>query len=186
MKPPLSQGRPDDFQSPKEAILPLLPYLNKEWTIWECASGKGNLSKALRERGFIVKDTDVLDGLDFLGNTDGIYFDCIITNPPYSLKEKFLEKCYKLGKPFALLMPLTALESEKRQKMFRKYGINLLIPNKRYNFETPSGKGSGSWFATAWFCHGLNIPNNLNFVDLTLFTQPTKQQDSTKTNEVGV
>ena len=98
-------------------------------------------------------------------------YDCIVTNPPYSLKEEFLKRCYELGKPFALLMPLTALESEKRQKLYRKYGIQLIIPNKRFNFETPSGKGGGSWFATAWFTWGLNLPKDLMFVKLTSNTR---------------
>lgn len=82
-------------------------------------------------------------------------------------KEKFLERCYELGKPFALLMPLTALESKKRQTLFRKHGIQLIIPDKRINFETPSGKGSGAWFLTAWFCYGLNLPKDINFVTLS-------------------
>ena len=68
-------------------------------------------------------------------------------------------------------MPLTALESEKRQKLYRKYGIQLIIPNKRFNFETPAGKGGGSWFATAWFTWGLNLPKDLMFVKLTSNTR---------------
>ena len=162
----MKKGSPDDFQTPPIALQPLIPFLNKEWTIWECATGKGNLSRELMKKGFEVIETDILGGnFDFL-TQKAEQFDCIITNPPYSLKEKFLERCYELRVPFALLMPLTALESEKRQKLFRKHGIQLIIPNKRFNFETPSGKGSGSWFATAWFTWGLNLPNDLNFVEL--------------------
>lgn len=93
-------------------------------------------------------------------------FDIIVTNPPYSLKDKFLERCFELGNPFCLLLPLTALESEKRQKLFRKHGIQLIIPNKRFNFETPSGKGSGSWFCSAWFTWGLNLSKELNFIEI--------------------
>ena len=33
-------------------------------------------------------------------------------------------------------------------------------------FETPSGNGKGSWFATAWFTWGLNIGQQLTFVKL--------------------
>ena len=53
-------------------------------------------------------------------------------------------------------------------KLYKKYGIQLIIPNKRINFETPSGKGSGSWFATAWFCFGLNLPKDLMFIELNI------------------
>jgi len=157
-----SVGRPDDFQTPESALDILVPYLNKKWVIWECASGKGNLIRGFKKMGFKVIGTD--KEFDFTKNSLRKSYDAIITNPPYSIKEKFLERCYELRKPFALLMPLTALESEKRQKLFRKYGVQLIIPNKRINFETPSGKGSSSWFATAWFTLGLNLAEDLTFV----------------------
>ncbi len=63
-------------------------------------------------------------------------------------------------------MPLTTLEGKKRGELYRQYGIQLLIPNKRINFITPSGEGSGSWFQTAWFTWKLNLPKDLMFVDL--------------------
>ena len=52
-------------------------------------------------------------------------------------------------------------------KLYSKHGIQLIIPNKRINFVTPSGKGSGAWFQVAWFCWGLNLPKDLNFVKLS-------------------
>jgi len=163
-----SNGRPDEFYTPKEAIQPLLPFLKKGWTIWECAWGKGSLAKHLKENK--EKDLKVI-GLveDFLNSEwENKNWDCIVTNPPYSLKEKFLRKCYELGKPFALLLPLTALEGKRRGELYRKYGIQLIIPNKRINFITPSGKGSGAWFQVAWFCWKLNLPKDLMFVELNL------------------
>jgi hypothetical protein len=75
-------------------------------------------------------------------------------------------RAYNLNVPFAFLMPLTALEGKKRGELYRKFGIQLIIPNKRVNFITPSGKGSGAWFQVAWFCWKLNLPNQLNFVEL--------------------
>jgi hypothetical protein len=158
-------GRSDEFGTPKEAIRPLLPYLKRDWIIWECAWGKGSLAKHFEEEGFNVvgnNNDDFLDGLDVYRDK----FNCIVTNPPYSKKEEFLRTAFKIGKPFAFLMPLTTLEGKKRGELFRKHGIQLIIPNKRFNFETPSGKGSGSWFATAWFCYGLNLPKDLNFIEV--------------------
>src|SRR3990167_10448344 len=151
-------GRSDEFQTPKEALDPLLPYLKKGWVIWECAWGKGSLAEGLRGKGFKV--TGIL-------NTDFLFcnltnVDCLITNPPYSKKYEFLKKAYELGKPFAFLLPITALEGKKRGELYRKYGIQLIIPNKRINFITPSGRGSGSWFQVAWFCYKLNLPNDLD------------------------
>jgi len=165
MKPPLKQGMTNDFQTPPEALNPLLPYLKKDWLIWECACGKGNLVEGLNERGFLTIGTDILSGYDFL-KWQPKKFDCIITNPPFSLKQEFLERCYCLKKPFALLLPLTTFETQKRQKLFKKYGLEVIFLSKRINFETPSGKGSGSWFATAWFTNWLNIGKQFVFTEI--------------------
>jgi hypothetical protein len=160
---PLKKTYSDDFQTPSEALDYLLPYLRRDWIIWECAMGKGNLVKALREKGFTVIGTDILQGYDFLKWTPE-RFDCIVTNPPYSLKNEFLERCYELRKPFALLLPLTTLETRRRQRLFKEYGVEIIVLPRRINFETPSGKGSGSWFAVAWFTNWLNIGMQLVFV----------------------
>jgi len=205
MKPPLNPVSSNDFQTPPYALLPLLKYLKKEWTIWECAEGKGNITQELFSLGYNVIGSDVVErkvtfkrnlkeigknpsetnnisesysGKDFLKwqpsklKESNLFpnqmtdYDCIITNPPYSLKQQFLKRCYELGKPFALLLPLTTFETGKRQELFKKYGLEVIMFDKRINFETPSGKGSGSWFATAWFTNGLNLEKELYFVKL--------------------
>jgi len=165
MKPPLKNDGSDDFQTPKEALFPLIPYLKKEWIIWECACGTGNLVNGLKEFGFEVIGTDIKIGYDFLKWQPENY-DCIITNPPYSLKQEFLKRCYQLKKPFALLLPLTTFETPKRQSFFKKYGVQVIFFDKRINFYTPSGVGSGSWFASAWFTNNLELKCDLNFIEL--------------------
>ena len=162
MKPPLKTNAPNDFQTPPEALIPLLPYIRREWIIWECASGNGNLVNELTRCGFSTLGTDIKQGWDFLQDTP-FEFDCIITNPPYSLKQEFLQRCYELQKPFALLLPLTTFETKKRQELFIKNGLEVIFLPKRINFETPDGNGKGSWFATAWFTSGLNIGKEMNF-----------------------
>ena len=169
MKPPLAKGRPDDFQTPPIALKPLYPYLPKNWTIWEPAAGKRNLVHELAHRKYKVIGTDVIDkpAHDFLDGEPGIKWDCIITNPPFSLKQPFLERCYRLGKPFALLLPLTTFETAKRQKLFKEYGLEVILFDKRVNFETPNNvANSSSWFATAWFTHGLGVGQQLSFEQL--------------------
>jgi hypothetical protein len=159
--PPKKSGSPDDFYTPDEAIAPLLPYLKKEWNIWECASGTGNIVNYLMGGGFNVFGTDIKTGEDFITSSRDD-FDCIVTNPPYSLKDKWLEKCFYLKRPFALLLPLTALEGKKRQELYRKFGIQVILFNKRIQFI----KGKGNWFSSVWITHGLNLPKELTFVEL--------------------
>jgi len=162
MKPPSRQGSPDDFQTPPEALVPLLPYIPKDWVIWECAQGFGWLTKGLIFNGYKVIGSDILTGQDYrMWQPDE--WDIAVTNPPYAIKQQFLERAYMLGKPFAFLLPLTTFETGKRQMLFDKYGLEVIFLDKRINFRTPSGKGSGSWFATAWFTNGLNIGKQMTF-----------------------
>ena len=64
------------------------------------------------------------------------------------------------------MLPLTILETAKRQYLFKTYGVEIILFDRRINFETPSGKGSGSWFASCWITWKLNIGKELNFVKL--------------------
>jgi len=165
MKPPLLKGNSNDFQTPPISLEPLYKYLKPKSVIWECAAGKGNLVEELEKNNFEVIATDILTGENFM-TYEPEYYDYIITNPPYSIKGEFLSRVYELGKPFAFLLPLTTFETSKRQELFKKYGLEVILFDKRINFETPSGKGGGSWFATAWFTNGLNIGKELNFEKL--------------------
>lgn len=145
-------GNLDCCQTPAYALTPLLPYIPQSWRVWECAAGEGRLVVALRSHGYTVEASDVLDGQDFF-RYEPAAWDCIVTNPPYSIKYKWLARCYTLGKPFALLLPVEVLGSGKAQSMFAHYGSEVLLLNKRVNFKMPNAgwAGTGAQFPTAWF-----------------------------------
>ena len=166
--PPLCRNGSDDYQTPPGTVLPLLPYL-PAGTIWECACGKGYLVEGLRQAGRRVIATDKKDGKNFL-TWQPPDWHCLVTNPPFSLKNEFLARAYDLGKPFAFLLPLTALESPSRQSLFRRNGIQVMVLDKRINFENPNQTASHPWFPVAWFCWRLDLPEQLTFVDQTRTT----------------
>jgi hypothetical protein len=147
----MGKNHSDELYTPDSVIDLLLPFISKEKTIFECAVGSGKLRDKMIKEGYSVISSDSF----FTENPD---YDILITNPPYSLKDKFLEEAYKRGKPFALLLPITALEGIKRQSLYKKYGIEILFPKRRTDF---NGKGS-PWFYTAWFCWKL-LPKELNY-----------------------
>lgn len=150
----------DRCSTPAYALDPLLPYLDPSWTIWECAAGEGNLAKALRAHGFRVIATDLLtegigDGVDGgrnLFHWQPPYFDAIVTNPPYSVKFDVYARCYALGKPFALLLPVETLGVGAAQRLYKRYGHEQLLLDKRVNFKMPQrGWSEKNWRSTAWF-----------------------------------
>lgn len=145
----------DECYTPIEALKPLLAVLPKDMVYYDCTSGlSSSIVDFLNDNGFTCKASE---GRDFL--TDSFQdYDCIITNPPYSKKDKFIEKCYSTGKPFALLLPVSSLQGVKRGSMFDIKGIELLVLNKRIDF---TGKKSPH-FGVAWFCKDL-LPTTIMF-----------------------
>jgi hypothetical protein len=169
-------GPNDEYYTPIGAVKMIIPYIPKQVrTIWECTAIKeSRIVEVLRYHGYEVIPSHIDNGKDFLTYEPDDY-DMTITNPPYSLKDKFLKRAFELKKPFMFLLPITTLEGKNRNKMFRENGIQLLIPDIRFSFT--SGEGSGAWFQTSWFTHGLRLKNDLIFV-------PVNDKEHSPVNEL--
>lgn len=170
-------GLSDKCQTPPYALEPLLPWLDKRWTIWEPACGEGLLAQGLRDNGFLhVIETDIepvnmsFSSIDFLNDPSPLALDCIVTNPPYSFPASvnFIRHCYELGKPFALLMKVSTLGLSSAQKLFDTHGVEIILLDKRVNFKMPlkGWDGDGSHFSVAWFTWGLNIGETLTYGEI--------------------
>jgi len=158
----------DDYQTDPDALSILVPHLKPSWVVWECAAGEGALVGGLSRIGFQVIQSDIKTGCDFLTWIPPGEWDCIVTNPPFSLKNEFLARCYELGHPFALLLPLNGLESKDRQRHFRKYGIQLIVPDRRIQYHPPGNlSGQGASFLGVWFTWGLELSQDILFKVLT-------------------
>ncbi len=149
------RGPYDELNTPPEALTPLLRHLPLPWVIWEAAPGPGNLARALEDCGWKVSfDQEA----DFLTSTPfGMWWDCIVTNPPFSKKIEFLTRCEELEMPWALLLPVTTLGVRKCQPHLE--GAEIIFLPRRIDF---TGK-KAPWFAVAWFTKGLNIGKQLVF-----------------------
>jgi hypothetical protein len=96
-------GNKDNWQTPKIAVDYLRPYIpEKVHVVWEPACGELRIVKALVKYGYKVIATDIDAGQDYFQKYPLVDFDVIITNPPYSLTDKWLERSFFIGKPFAL------------------------------------------------------------------------------------
>ena len=146
----------DECYTPFEAIEPILEYLNKSKVYYECSSWiSSNIIDYLRDNWYnIISSWD----RDFLEDDIPEWIDIILTNPPYSKKDKFIERCYELGYPFALLLPVSSIQWKKRGELFSKYWIEIGVLNKRIDF-------TNKWsphFWVAWFCKNI-LPSKLLF-----------------------
>lgn len=153
----------DFFQTPNYATDMIIPYLPKG-IIWECAAGNGKMANRL---GTSTIQTDIKTGTNFLTMTVS-GFDLIVTNPPFSLKRKFYERCLFFNVPFALLLPVDFCGWIVRAMMDDK--AQWLIPTRRIDYITPTGKQgaeSKAQYHSGWFCYGLNLPKQITPYELT-------------------
>ena len=126
----------DDFYAtdPK-AIDCLLSVETPSPFVWECAAGQGHLAERLKQNGYKVFASDLVDRgyaidkkQDFLlcENLPPGYEDCdVVTNPPYKLAQEFVLKALELVKPgrkVYMFLKLLFLEGKARYaELFRKY-----------------------------------------------------------------
>ena len=163
----MQEPKHDHFDTPAYAVKPLLPYIKPGWTVWEPTdtTGESQITRVLRKHGCKVISTSQKK-FDFLTDKPDFDFDCIVTNPPYSIKDSFIQRCAEfsdcLDTSWAMLMPLTALEGVRRGKLFRAMSndIQLLVLDRRVEFT-----GGSVWFNTSWFCYGI-LPQQLMFAQL--------------------
>lgn len=95
--------------------------------IWECACGKGDMADVICENGYKCVRTDLAYGEDFL-TMEPPEYDFIITNPPFSIADKFIERAWELGKPFAFLLKSQYWHAAKRYDLFERCTPEVISP----------------------------------------------------------
>lgn len=161
----------DLCQTPAYALDPMLPFLGWSMpsTVWEPAAGEGQLVEALYDGGWKeahVIQSDIQTGQNFF-DYEPKNWDIIVTNPPFSLKLQWLERCYALGKPFALLVPVDVIGTKTAQALMQAHGFELMLLSDRVDFKMPNKgwNGAGAQFSVLWLCHNL-LPEKVMFGDI--------------------
>ncbi|MFC2494742.1 MAG: NAD(P)-dependent oxidoreductase [Candidatus Absconditicoccaceae bacterium] len=132
-------------------------------SILEPSCGQGHLSRRLEENCYLVHSSDIVDrgyGVvqDFFSYDE--WYGDIITNPPYSLAQEFIEHSLKITKPgakIAMLLKLQFLEGKKRKKFFKKHPPKIVYVHSERIMCAKNGdfaglkKSGGSAVAYAWY-----------------------------------
>ena len=117
------------------------------------------------------KATHKFDDLknDFFTTEPPIDCDLMISNPPFEIQNKIIERSFKLIeqnkiKSFALLLPLSTLETKARADIYEIYSdkLSIIIFKKRIKF---IGKETGFNKGCCWVCYNIpSIKNKLNWI----------------------
>jgi len=119
----------DYYPTPPEATKALLNFLKLPagTAIWEPACGKGHMVKVMEEYGYKVTGSDIQGGEDYL-RIPLEECDWIITNPPFSVSQEFIERSIQHEKPFALLLKSQYWHAKKRLELFRGFPPTYILP----------------------------------------------------------
>ena len=162
----------DEVYTPAYAVKPIIKYLDNycnktQYTVW-CPFDEedSNYIIELKKAGYKVIATHINNGQDFFDYEPEEWYDFIVSNPPFSLKDKVLKRLNELNKPFAMLLPLPTLQGQKRFQYLKD--CQALIFDKRINYyknkETKEIQ-RGVAFASIYICKDI-LNNDLIFEEL--------------------
>lgn len=168
----------DFYETPPDvtkAFLDASGWQPKTGLIWEPAAGNRAIANIIGEAlNTVVYCSDIttrdvpLDAVaDFLTMQSAGTSACdIVTNPPFSHAQQFVEKALELvDGDVVMLLRLAFLETQGRRTLFdRKHLREVWVSSKRIHFSSPAldrreqetGKKSNSGMAMAWFVFNRN------------------------------
>ena len=139
----------DNYSTPMKTINTFLDhwYPTNYMKVLEPSAGCGNICRAIKDRypdTYIVANeirkeenvnltqcADEIHNLDFLQFRNNMNnneeYDLIIGNPPFSLAQEFLEKCFEIASDktdIVMLLRLAFLESRKRYDFWQNHPVS--------------------------------------------------------------
>lgn len=157
-----SMGKKNDERyTPPILVKPIFDYIPPNSTIW-CPFDTDTSEFVIygRKLGHKMIYSHICLGQDFFNYEPEEDYDYIISNPPFSMKLAVLERLYKIGKPFAMLINLECLNYQEVGQFFLSHPLQLLIVDKKVSFD-----GNTASFNTSYFCNNI-LPNSLMFYHL--------------------
>lgn len=159
----------DEYYTPAYAVEPLLKYIAPFRTVW-CPfdTEYSQYVNILRNNGNKVIATHIDDGKNFFFYEPDEEYDCIISNPPFSVKDMVLKRLYELNKPYAMLLPVPTLQGQKRFEYIKDCQVLLFDKRVSYYTDITQTKLSNNvCFGSCYICRNF-LPKDLIFEELII------------------
>ena len=125
--------------------------------------GDGKSGGFLKELGLNV----IHEPIDFFKENRG---DIIVSNPPFSLSKKIMERLLILDKPFILILPAPKI-CTSYFRIWKNKGLQIIIPKKRIHFtkivnsKVPSNWKNNCNFDCFYYCYKMNLDNDITWLE---------------------
>lgn len=155
----IPQDRYETDEWVSEIILPYIEHLSR---LWEPACASGKMVRVLARGGRFVVSSDINGGIDFLKQPAfpfAIGAQGIVTNPPFSLAQEFVEHALTLMRParglVAMLLPVMWDCAQERDHLFKPHPAwrQKIVIRRRIRW-IPGTKGNPrlyhAWYIWDW------------------------------------
>ena len=157
------RGKDDEFYTLKETWESIKDYIPRDKVVWEAFS---NLeTEGVKYLSSICKEVITNTG-DFF-ECDDNEAECIITNPPFSIKRNVLKRLKIIDKPFICILPTLALQTKYIQDIFDGE-LQIILPSKKiFYYKMINGEKKiydKLSFYCCFVCYKMNLPKDLIFI----------------------
>lgn len=163
----IKQSNTDEWYTTGDSVRLIVPYLSRGgYNKILCPFDKpdSNFVKVLTENGFDVTYSHIDTGTDFFEINNLKDYDAIVSNPPFSKRQRILETLFESGVPFAMIINFNGLfDSKARWKLFRDNKFELLVPLGRMHFFNENCEGNSPNFQSIYVCKDM-LPEQIVFV----------------------
>ena len=100
---------------------------------------------------------------DFFEMYNKLDYDIIISNPPFSIKQKIFKIIKEINKPFILIVPVSIITKKYFMDNF-KDDFQIIIPKKRIQFIKDSVQLKRCWFDCCFIAYKMNLEKDITYL----------------------
>lgn len=149
-----SKGKNDECYTPDYGVMPIIKYIPENAIVW-CPFDREDSKyvKIIRQNGNQVVASHIDYGQNFYVY-EPIYWDVMISNPPFTNKRKIFERALSFNKPFALMFPLTWLNDAAPKQIYieQRKQMQLLLFDYRINYLNNDVVQKKITFSSGYMC----------------------------------
>ena len=151
----LTISKCDEYYTPDKIWEDIEQYLPKGKIIFEPFYGQGHTFKYFKINDYLVLGKKDLDFFSPDAIPPLMRCDCVISNPPFTLKFKILKRLVQYDKPFILLFPLGSINTKSFLDCFDDNikHISLIFPKGRMQFITNGSLAKSPSFESVYLCY---------------------------------
>ena len=152
----------DNWETPRCYLECLLPFIGDR-TINDPFFSTGRVKSIWKSLGKDITHTNS----DFFNlEPSDIKEDCIISNIPFSIKNRVFRRLFELDKPFIVLVPIQTIAYIKTQRIIGDKSIQLIIPNVYKGYIDPiTGEQTKALpFYSIFVCYKMNLNQDINYI----------------------